>query len=198
MRSAPDLGDERLHLGQVHVALEGVQRGRVVGLVDDDVVEGGAGQLLVQARRREVHVARHVVAGLDERLADEVLGAAALVRGHEVAVAVVALHGLLEVVVVAAAGVGLVAQHHAGPLAVGHGRGARVGQQVDVDVVRAQQEGVVAGLGEGALAGGPVGDGQRLDHLDLPGLGPGAAAMLLAHGVERFVVGHSGSLDATA
>ena len=148
-----DLGDERLQLGQVDVALEGVQRGRVVGLVDDDVVEGGAGQLLVEPRRREVHVAGHVVAGLDERLADEVLGAATLVGGHEVPVAVVALDGLLEVVVVAAAGVGLVAQHHAGPLAVAHGRGARVGQQVDVDVVRVEQEGVVAGLGEGALAG---------------------------------------------
>ena len=88
--------------------------------------------------------------GLIADLADEVLGAAALVGGHDVPVAVVSLDRVLEVVEVATAGVGLVAQHHPGPLAVAHRAGAAVGQQVDVDVVRAQQEGVEAGLGQGA------------------------------------------------
>ncbi len=94
-----------------------------------------------------------IVAGLDQRLADQVFGAAALVGGDEVLVAVVGLHGVFEVVEVAAAGVGLVAQHHAGPLAVAHGVGAAVGEQVDVDVFGAEQEGVVAGLVEGDLRG---------------------------------------------
>ena len=57
--SGSDAFDERLELGQVDVALEGVQAGGVVGLVDDDVDEGAAGQLLVQPGGREVHVARH-------------------------------------------------------------------------------------------------------------------------------------------
>jgi hypothetical protein len=164
-----------------------VERLRVVGLVDDHVVEGRPGQLLVEPRRREVHVSRDVVTGLDQGLADQVLGAPALVGGDDVGVAVEALDRRLEVVEVAAAGVGLVAQHHPGPLAVAHGRRAGVGEEVDVDVVAAQQERVVAGLAErpDALLAGR--DGQRLDHLDLPRLGPAASAVLLAHGVERFV-----------
>ena len=59
--------------------------------------------------------------------------------GHDVAVAVVLPHHLLEVVEVAAARVCLVAQHHAGPLAIAHGGGAAVGQQVD-EYVRAVEE----------------------------------------------------------
>ncbi len=80
----------------------------------------------------------------------QVLGAPALVGGHQVAVAVVGLHRLLQVVKVSAAGIGLVAQHHARPLAVAHGAGAAVGEQVDVHVLGAQEEGVVARLLQGA------------------------------------------------
>ena len=150
-----DLADERARASpRSTLPLNGCERLRVVGLVDDHVVERRPGELLVEAGRREVHVPGHVVAGLDERLADEVLGAAALVGGHDVAVAVEALDGRLEVVVVAAPRVGLVAEHHPGPLAVAHRRRARVGQQVDVDVLAAEQERVVAGLGEGARRAG--------------------------------------------
>ena len=141
-----DLVDQRLQLVQVDVALEGMQVGRVVRFVDDHVHERAAGQFLVQAGGGEVHVAGDDVARLDQRLADQVLGAASLVGGHDVAVAVVRLDGFFQVVEVAAAGVGFVAQHHARPLAVAHGAGAAVGQQVDVDIVGAQQEGVVAGF----------------------------------------------------
>ena len=183
-----DLGDEALQLGEVDVALERRQGLRVVGLVDDHVVEGCPRQLLVEPRRREVHVPGDVVAGLDQGLADQVLRPAALVRRDEVPVAVEAPDGLLEVVVVAAPRVRLVAEHHPGPLAVAHGRRPRVGQEVDVDVVAVQEERVVAGLGQGApRARLARGHRQRLDHLDLPRLGPAAAAVLLAHRVERFV-----------
>ena len=109
-----------------------------------------AGQLLVEPGRREVHVPRDVVARLDQRLADQVLGAAALVRRDDVAVAVEALDGRLEVVEVAAPGVRLVAEHHPGPLAVAHRGRAGVGEEIDVDVVAVEQERVVAGLGERA------------------------------------------------
>src|SRR5450756_1900933 len=119
---------------------------------DSHVHEGAPGELLVQARRGEVHVAGHDVAGLDEDLRQDVLGGAALVGGHQVLVAVDLPNRRLEVVEVAAAGVGLVAEHHAGPLAVAHGARAGVGEQVDVDVLALQQKGVVAGLADGALA----------------------------------------------
>ena len=146
------LGDERLELVEVDVALERVQALGVVGLVADHVDEDAAGALLVQPRRREVHVPGDVLARLDRDLADQVLGAAALVRRNDVLVAVEALDRRLEAVEVAAAGVGLVAEHHPGPLAVAHRVRAGVGEEVDVDLLRAQQEGVVAGLGERALA----------------------------------------------
>ncbi len=74
--------------------------------------------------------------------------------GHDVAVAVVPPHRLLEAIEVAAARVGLVADHQGRPLAVAHRARAAVGQEVDVDVVGAQQEGVVAGPGERPLACG--------------------------------------------
>ncbi len=178
-----DLLDQRVDLGQVDVALEGVLGGRVVRLVDDDVAERAAGELLVQARGGEVHVAGHPVAVLDQYLRQDVLGAAALVGGDEVLVAVVGVHGLFERVEVPRTGVGLVAEHHAGPLVVRHRAGARVGQQVDVDLLGLEQERVVAGFADrdfSLLAGGHL-DG--LDDLDLPRLGPAGA---LGHGEIPF------------
>ena len=79
---------------------------------------------------------------------EDVLGAAALVGGHDVVVAVILADRFFQVVEILAAGVGLVAQHHACPLPVAHGAGAAVGEQVDVDVVGAEQEGVIAGVGD--------------------------------------------------
>ena len=105
-----------------------------MGLVDDHVHELVAGPLLVQLGGGEVHVAGRVLPGLDGHLADQVLGAAALVRGHDVLVAVVGADGLFQVVEVAAAGLGLVAQHQRRP---GHGAGARIGEQVNVDALGA-------------------------------------------------------------
>ena len=60
------LGDDAAQLVEVDVALEGVLARRVVGLVDDHVDEAAAGELLVQPRGREVHVAGDHVAGLDQ------------------------------------------------------------------------------------------------------------------------------------
>ena len=71
------LGDHALELGEVDVALERMLARRVVGLVDDHVDERAAGELLVQPRRREVHVPRDDVAGLDQDLRQDVLGARA-------------------------------------------------------------------------------------------------------------------------
>ena len=62
MCSAPTSAMTRSQLVEVDVALEGVLARRVVRLVDDHVDEASAGQLLVQAGRREVHVARDDVA----------------------------------------------------------------------------------------------------------------------------------------
>ena len=164
--------DQRFELAQVDVALEGVQALRVVRLVDDHIDKGAARHLLVQPRRGEIHVAGDPIARLDQRLRDQMFGPAPLVRRHEILIAVVGLDRLQQMVEVATACIGFIAQHHACPLAVAHGVGPAVGKQVDVDILRAQQEGVVARLIQCNLAGRAVDHLDRLHHLDLPRLGP--------------------------
>ena len=124
----PNSGDQRRQLVQIDVSLEWVLARRVVGFRDDDVDKGAAGKLLVQTGGSEVHVAGDVVAVLDDRLAEQVFGAATLVRGNDVAIAVVGAHRLLETIEVAAAGVRLVAHHHSRPLPIVHRAGATVGE----------------------------------------------------------------------
>ena len=96
------------------------------------------------------------------------LGAAPLVRRDHVPVAVDLLHRLLEPEEAPRAGVRLVAELHRRALLLREGRGAAVRQQVDEDVVGAEQERVVAGRLERApaLRLGP--ERHRLDDLDLP------------------------------
>ena len=173
---AADPLDEVFQRLEIDVALEGMLAGRIVPFGNDHVDERAAGQFLVQPRGGEVHVARHRIARLDQQLREDVLGAASLVRGHEVAIAVILPHGVFQVIEVAAAGVGLVAEHHAGPLPVAHGVGAAVGQQVDVDVLGAEQKGVVAGLGQRLFALGAREHLDRLDDFDFPRFRPRAAS----------------------
>jgi hypothetical protein len=148
---------------QVYVAFERVRALRVVSLVDDNVDERPARALLMLARGSEVHVAGDVVAPLYEDLGEDVLRSPTLVRRDQIRVPVVLGHRGLEVVEVRAAGVGFVAEHHASPLIIAHRVRPRVGQEVDVDVLRAQKEGVVAGFLDRAL---PVLAGGRLEGLD--------------------------------
>jgi hypothetical protein len=74
-----------------------------VRFVDDDVDEVAAGEFLVEARCREVHIAGDIVAVLDKDLRHQVLGTAALVRGHQVLVPVIFADDVLEMVEVFAA-----------------------------------------------------------------------------------------------
>ena len=69
--------------------LKGCWLARVVRFGNDDVHERSAGQFLVEARGGEIHVAGNVVARLDHDLREDMLGAAALVGGDQVAVAIV-------------------------------------------------------------------------------------------------------------
>ena len=118
------IGSDFLHqfvqLLHIDIALEGMRAGGIMRLVNDDVHEMTAGNLLVQTGRGEIHVAWYVITLPDHDLRHQVLSAAALVRGHQVLVTVILLDGGLEVIVILAAGIGLVTHHQAGPLAVAH------------------------------------------------------------------------------
>ena len=164
--------DDALKLGEVHVALERVRVRGVVRFIDNHVDERAPGEFLVQARGGEVHVAGNDVARVNHDLREDVLRAAALMRGDEILISIILSYSLPQIVKVLAAGIGFVAQHHARPLAVAHGVGAAVGQQVDVDVLGAQQKGVVARFGDKLFAFGKRGHANGFDHFDLPGLRP--------------------------
>jgi hypothetical protein len=140
----PVLLDDRTELLHVDVTLPGVFALGLVRLVDDDVDEGTAGHLLVDLRRREVHVPGDELSGLDHRLGQHVLGGAALVGRDDVFVAVGLADDLDEAFVrVAPAGRGA-GGVVVGPLLRAHGGRARVGEQVDGDVLGAQQKRVPA------------------------------------------------------
>ena len=155
MLSAPSRSMRACTLFRSMLPLKGCRLiGGLAGFVDDYIHVDAARHFLMQARGREVHIARHVLALLNRGLADQVLRAAALMRGHDVLVPIHFLNRFFQMIEVAATRVGFIAQHHARPLAIAHGVGAAVGEQIDVDVVRFQQERVEAGFVQGALASG--------------------------------------------
>ncbi len=176
--SAPYVVDDRLQLVEIDVAFEGMVRVGIVGVIDDDVDEVATRVLLVELRRGEVHVPGDDISVRDQDLAQDVLGAATLVGGDQLFVAVHLVHGVDEVVEAPGARIRLIAEHQTGPLVIGHRRRARVGEQIDVHVVGLQQERVVSGLPDRLVAFLASGHPDGFDHLDLPGLGPGPAAFV--------------------
>ena len=84
-------------------------------------------------------------------------------------------HRVFKVVVAAASRVRLIAHHHSGPLVIRHRGRPRVGQEVDIDVVRVQQKGVVAGSANSLAAVLAARHPDWFDYLDTVGLGPTSA-----------------------
>ncbi len=162
------LNEHFLKQFEADVAFEGQLQLGVLGLGDGYVDGESLAALDVALGGVEVGVAGDDHAGLDQVGEEHVLGGAALVGGDDVVEAGQGGDGVLHVVERAGAAVALVAHHHGAPLAVAHGAGAGVGQQVDVDVVAFEHEDVVVGLFEPFLA---LGAGGLLDgfyHLDFP------------------------------
>jgi hypothetical protein len=91
-----------------------------------------------------------------------------------------------------AASVGLVAQHHAGPLPITHRWGARVGQQIDINVLAAEQERVVPGFLDGLKSLLASGGLDRLNDLDTERFGSAP------HGPFLFPADFHGSILAQA
>ena len=148
----PDLPDEGAKLLRVHVPLERGDRRGIERLLDGEVDGLPAVREDVRPRRVEVHVVRDDVAWLEGRREEDVLRRPSLMGGEEVAEPEDVAYGRLEPLEALASGVGLVTAHQGGPLVLAHGAGPGVGQQVDVDVLGAKVEHVVAGLADPGLA----------------------------------------------
>ena len=141
---------ERLFEGRkIHVALERVEETRDAPFRDDEVARLGALDLHVRARRVEVVVVRDDVALVEDRVEEDALGGAPLVRRDDVLETRQLLHGVAKAVERAAARVRLVALHEGAPLRGRHRARAGVRQEVDEDVLRVEEEDVVSGLGDG-------------------------------------------------
>src|SRR5512133_3606125 len=139
-------GEYPLEPDEVDVALERMWRLGIARLRNCDVDPLSTGELDVCARGREIEVRRHERARSDEQLREQVLGAATLVCRDQMLVAIRLTDRRLEAKETARAGVRLIAELHRGPLLLRDGRGAAVRQQVDEDVVGAEQKRVVASL----------------------------------------------------
>ncbi len=122
-----------------------------------------SGELLVDLRRREVHVARHELAAADHDLALDLLGRPPLVGRQDVLVAVDFPHRVDETDVRVARGRRGAGAFVGGPLVRTHGRRARVREEVDRDVGRTEEERVPAGLADRPLPllAGPSGRSAR-------------------------------------
>ena len=92
-------------------------------------------------------------------------------------------HGFLEVVKISTPRISLIPHHDPGPLPIAHGTRPTIGEQVDINTLGGEQEGVVARFGHHSLPILATGHADWLDHLDFPGFCPGSAAKLLSHGL---------------
>lgn len=133
---------------------------------DHQVHRLGPTGLHVGASGVEVRVAGHNLSLAARDLEEDALGGAALAGRNDVLEGHDPAHGLLEAVVGGRAGVAFVPAHQCAPLRSAHRRGARVGRQVDDDVLGAQVEEVVARLRQQPGALRARRQANRLDALD--------------------------------
>ena len=155
---------------QADVSLERDLELGVLGFVGRDVDGLGLAGFDMALGRVEMGIAGDDVAFLYEIGEENVFSGSALVRRDDVRHAEKALDRSFQLVERAGAGIALVAHHEGGPLAVGHGARAGIGQQVDIDLLGLQLKYIVMCFPEPLLAllAGAAADG--LDHFDLPGL----------------------------
>ena len=133
--SGPCFGDEFFERADIHVAFEGAVGIEVVCLDAGQVERLAADEFDVAAGGIEVRVVGNDRAGLHHDAKQDVFRGAPLVRGNDLLESENVLDGVAKAVPAACAGVGLVATHHRGPGFGRHCARARVGQQVDDDVL---------------------------------------------------------------
>ncbi len=84
--------DQILQLFEIDVAFKKMGARRVVGLINDYIKEGTAGQLLVRSGGSEIHIAWYHITSFDQRLRDNVFGPSPLMGRHCVLVTIIFLN----------------------------------------------------------------------------------------------------------
>ena len=142
--------DERAQLSHIHVPLERMRIAWIIGLVDHQVRRTAPAGADVRVGCVEVHVGGHELARVDKGGAQDVFRRTALVRRYKVSKTKHIADRRLQPMERAGAGIRLVAADQGCPLVLAHGSSARIGQQVDVDVLGPNGEHVVASRSAGA------------------------------------------------
>ncbi len=167
---ATHFGDQALKRRHIHVAFERMVDTRLAPFRNDHIQCFGSYKFHIGPRRIEVRVVGNDVTLLAHDAEENAFGSAPLVRRDDMPVAEDVLNRVAKPVKAAAPGITLVAFHDRGPLVRGHGASARIGEEIDQDVVgRQQEEVVVCGL-EKALTLDSRGPADGLDTLDTKGL----------------------------
>ncbi len=191
-------GDQGLQRGDIHVAFE-IEAGlRVAGFGQGEIHGARAGEFHVGAGGVEVGIRGDDVAGLAHDGEEDAFGGASLVGGDHVTEAGELVSDALQAEEAFAAGVAFVAAHDGGPLRIGHGAGAGVGEQIDQNISGVDEEEIVAGLGEKALAFRGSGVMQRFHALNAEGFNDGTHEAIIAVGERESSLLVDGDLDAIA
>jgi hypothetical protein len=171
---ATHFGNQALKRSNVHVAFERMVHTGLAPFRNDHIQCFGSYKFHIRPRRIEVRVVGNHIALLAHDTEENAFGSAPLVGRDDMPVAEDVLHRVAKAVKATAPGITLVAFHDCGPLVRGHGSGTRIREEVNQDVVGRQQEEVVVGGLEKALALGARRPADRLDTLDAKGLDDGA------------------------
>ena len=167
-RDAPHsyLINQRRELIGVHVPLEREVCLWVVRLIDHEIYRFSSVGDDVRPRRIEVHVVGDDVAWFHNTRKEDVLRGSPLVRGEDVREAEDITRRLLEAGVAAAPGIGFIPKEHRCPLCLAHRACSRIGQEIDIDIIRVQVEYVVSGGTDSLHTLGERKDSDRLHHLN--------------------------------
>lgn len=144
---------------------------RVTRLVNDQVGRASASGADVGIGGVEVHIRRDKVPSPDERGSQDVFGGASLVGREKVFESENVIHRRFETMVGTRPGVRFVAEHHCRPLVLAHRARARIGQQVDENILGLKREDVVTGGLNGGLALGRRWQADGFDGFDAEGFG---------------------------
>ncbi len=161
------LGNDRFQFIRVHIALEGIATGCFQRAVLEDLQHLAARQVHMRLGRGEVVIHGHHVAGFNKSFGQQVFRRASLVSRQQILKSQNFLDRIGQLIETLAAGVSLVRNHHGAQLVVAHGVGAAVGQHVQEDIARAQEESVITGLADGLQALGGAGQIGLLHNFNL-------------------------------
>ena len=125
------LKDKGFEFAYVHVSLEGSIGIWVVSDVLDKIHGFRSAHLDIGPGCVEMDVAGNLLSGNELGLKEDPFRGSALVSGDHVLETKDVADGLLEPEIAARSGIGFISAYKTGPLAVAHGRGTAVRQQVD-------------------------------------------------------------------